>query len=90
MARRTQAGTSRGRALTFAGAFTAGPGAWAPLVQSGSFLKRSDLVLQLVSRKGTKTVHGETAAKPSFNLASLITGELAPGLTLSLLPGNPP
>lgn len=31
---------------------------------------RSDLVLQLVSRKGTKTVHGETAAKPSLNLAS--------------------
>jgi hypothetical protein len=31
---------------------------------------RSDLVLQLVSRKGTKTVQGETSAKPSFNLAS--------------------
>lgn len=58
------------QALTFAGAFTAGPGAWAPLVQSGSFLMRSDLVLQLVSRKGTKTVHGEAAAKPSLDLAS--------------------
>lgn len=56
--------------LTFAGAFTAGPGAWAPLVQSGSFLMRSDLMLQLVSRKGTKTVPGEASAKPSLSLAS--------------------
>lgn len=68
MARRTQAGTSRGRALTFAGAFTAGPGAWAPLVQSGSFLKRSDLVLQLVSRKGTKTGMEKLQPSPPLTL----------------------
>lgn len=40
--------------LTFAGAFAAGPGAWALLVQKWLILMRPDLKLQLVSRKGTK------------------------------------
>ena len=40
--------------LTFAGAFTAGPGAWTLLVQKWLILIRCDLKLQLVSRKGTK------------------------------------
>ena len=63
------------QALTFAGAFTAGPGAWALLVQKWLILIRSDLKLQLVSRKGTKkTLHFKTAAKPSLNLGPILWG----------------
>lgn len=36
-------------ALTFAGTFAAGPGAWALLFQKWLILMRSDLELQLVS-----------------------------------------
>lgn len=43
-----------GEALTFAGAFAAGPRAWALLLQKWLIFMRSDLKLQLVARKGTK------------------------------------
>ena len=55
--------------LTFAGAFTAGPGAWALLVQKWLILIRSDLKLQLVSRKGTEK-HCILKQQPSPPLTS--------------------
>ena len=59
--------------LTFAGAFTAGPGAWTLLVQKWLVLIRSDLKLHLVSGKGTKILHLKIAAKPSLNLGPILT-----------------
>lgn len=59
--------------LTFAGAFAAGPGAWALLVQKWLILIRSAVKLQLVvereQQQQTHTLHLKTAAKPSLNLS---------------------